>query len=68
MILSERMRKLAPAVQKLMFVAPLDWIKKLDSWRRNQPDVPTRSESIRRLVEKAIAADEKAEKKPKPKP
>ena len=60
-----RMRKLAEKARKIMLVAPEDWIGKIDKWRRHQPDMPTRSESIRRLVEKAIAADEKHEKKPK---
>jgi hypothetical protein len=27
-------------------------LKRLDDWRRDQPDIPNRSEAIRRLVEK----------------
>lgn len=27
----------------------------LDAWRRDQPDLPTRPEAIRRLVERALA-------------
>ena len=32
-------------------------LKSIDDWRRNQPDIPTRSESIRRLIEKGLKAD-----------
>jgi hypothetical protein len=28
----------------------------LDDWRRKQPDIPTRSEAIRRLLEQALKA------------
>jgi hypothetical protein len=28
--------------------------KAIDDWRRIQPDIPTRSEAIRRLVEKGL--------------
>src|SRR3546814_13570553 len=28
-----------------------DWLKKIDDWRRKQPDIPSRAEAIRRLVE-----------------
>jgi len=30
------------------------WIAKIDEWRRHQPDIPSVSESIRRLVEIGI--------------
>jgi metal-responsive CopG/Arc/MetJ family transcriptional regulator len=33
------------------------FLKLVDDWRRAQPDLPSRSEAIRRLVEAAIAAD-----------
>ena len=26
------------------------WLRDLDAWRRRQPDLPTRSEAVRRLV------------------
>lgn len=32
----------------------LEFLAKLDSWRRDQPDLPTRTEAIRRLVEQAL--------------
>lgn len=34
-----------------------DWLKKLDDWRRKQPDIPARAEAIRRLVEKGIESE-----------
>jgi hypothetical protein len=34
-----------------------DWLRKLDDWRRKQPDIPARAEAIRRLVEKGIERD-----------
>lgn len=35
-----------------------DWLRKIDDWRRKQPDLPSRAEAIRRLVEKGLAADD----------
>ena len=32
-----------------------EWLQNLDEWRRQQPDLPTRAEAIRRLVETALA-------------
>lgn len=29
-------------------------LARIDEWRRNQPDLPTRSEAIRRLVESGL--------------
>lgn len=31
--------------------APGEWLDALDYWRRHQPDIPSRAEAIRRLVE-----------------
>lgn len=33
-----------------------EFLRRLDNWRRQQPDIPSRSESVRRLVEVAFAA------------
>lgn len=30
-------------------------LKKVDDWRRKQPDLPSRAEAIRRLVEMGLA-------------
>lgn len=29
-------------------------VKRIDDWRRHAPDIPSRSEAIRRLVEKGL--------------
>lgn len=34
--------------------ASQSFIVMVDDWRRRQPDIPSRSEAIRRLVEKAL--------------
>ena len=31
-------------------------LEAVDEWRRNQPDLPSRTEAIRRLVEEALKA------------
>lgn len=36
--------------------ASADFIARIDEWRRAQPDIPGRAESIRRLVEIALGA------------
>jgi len=35
-------------------VVPMSWVTRVDEWRRHQPDIPSVSESIRRLVEIGI--------------
>lgn len=35
----------------------------IDEWRRKQPDLPTRSEAIRRIVDKAVGEQPKRAKK-----
>ena len=34
-----------------------EWLRRLDDWRRKQPDIPSRAEAIRRLVEKGLEAE-----------
>ena len=55
--------KLASAVQRLNLIAPVDWLKRIDQWRRRQPNLPTRSEAIRTLVERGLEAEARGEKK-----
>jgi len=31
------------------------WVAAVDNWRREQPDLPSRAEAIRRLVERGLA-------------
>ena len=33
-----------------------EWLRKIDDWRRQQPDIPSRAEAIRRLVDKGLSA------------
>jgi hypothetical protein len=40
--------------------APNQWLRKVDEWRRQQPDLPPRAEAIRRLVDKGLDASEQA--------
>jgi metal-responsive CopG/Arc/MetJ family transcriptional regulator len=37
------------------------FLARLDQWRRKQPDLPNRSEAIRRLVEIAMAAPKRGQ-------
>jgi hypothetical protein len=57
--------KLADKVKRLQLVAPLDWIRHIEAWRRHEPDNPNLSAAIRRLVEIGLAADAKAKKEKK---
>ncbi|WLA80372.1 hypothetical protein [Bradyrhizobium elkanii] len=48
--------------KRLNIVAPASWVKKIDDWRRSQPDLPNLSEAIRRLVEAGLEATKKGGK------
>jgi hypothetical protein len=49
-------------IQRLNMVAPTAWVKKIDDWRRKEPDLPNLSEAIRRLVERGLEASRKDRK------
>ena len=38
--------------------ASADWLKFVDDWRRKQPDLPPRAETIRRLVDLGLKKDQ----------
>lgn len=40
--------------ERLQMRVSADFLAKVDEWRRAQPDLPNRSEAIRRLVELAL--------------
>jgi hypothetical protein len=40
--------------KRLNIVAPTSWVRKVNDWRRAQPDMPNLSEAIRRLVETGL--------------
>jgi len=44
------------------------YLKSIDEWRRKQPDLPSRSEAIRRLTAIGLRGPTSDEVKPKPKP
>jgi hypothetical protein len=54
--------KLDDEIQRLNMVAPASWMKKIDDWRRKEPDLPNLSEAIRRLVELGLEAAKKDRK------
>ncbi len=42
--------------QSLPLLLPKSEVGALDEWRRQQPDLPSRSEAIRRLIEAGMRA------------
>jgi hypothetical protein len=46
-----------PLDQRVQLVISKGQIRAIDEWRRHQPDLPSRSEAIRRLIEAALAGD-----------
>ena len=54
--------KLDDKIQRLNMVAPTAWVKKIDDWRRREPDLPNLSEAIRRLVEMGLESAKKGGK------
>lgn len=39
-----------------------EFVKRLDDWRREQKDIPSRAEAVRRLVEMGLDAKANAQK------
>jgi hypothetical protein len=56
-------KKLADAVTRIALMIPVDLVRRINAWRGRQPDVPSLSEGVRRLLEAALDADEKGKKK-----
>jgi hypothetical protein len=48
--------KLDKETKRLNMVVSVAWLKKIDAWRRAEPDLPNISEAIRRLVEIGLKA------------
>ncbi len=42
-------------LRRFEMLASPEWLRKVDDWRRVQPDIPARAEAIRRLVEKGLS-------------
>jgi hypothetical protein len=48
--------------KRINMMAPITWLRKIDDWRRQQPDLPNISEAIRRLVDAGLEASKKGGK------
>ena len=48
------MSRLEKQTERFEMKASPEFLARLDQWRRKQPDLPNRSEAIRRLVEQAL--------------
>ena len=48
--LKSELTMVEPHDQRIQLVASASFIAAIDEWRRQQPDLPNRSEAIRRLV------------------
>jgi hypothetical protein len=46
------------ALKRFEMLAPPEWFARVDDWRRQQPDIPSRADAIRRLVDVALKAAE----------
>lgn len=51
---------LGPSTKRFEMVAPQEWIRRVDDWRRNQSELPSRAEAIRRLVDIGLSANDVA--------
>ena len=60
--MGEMPHKLDDEIQRLNMVAPASWVKKIDDWRRREPDLPNLSAAIRRLVELGLESAKKGGK------
>lgn len=54
--------KIDDEVRRLNVVASVSLIKRIDEWRRREPDIPNISESIRRLLELGLENTKKTGK------
>jgi metal-responsive CopG/Arc/MetJ family transcriptional regulator len=43
--------------QRIQLVIGRGLVRQIDDWRRRQPDLPSRSEAIRRMIEAQLHAD-----------
>ena len=53
-------KKLDDDIARIHMVVPASWAKKVDDWRRREPNLPNLSEAIRRLVEMGVESAKKA--------
>ena len=43
--------------ERVQVVAPASWVQRIEEWRRKQPRIPSKSEAIRLLVDKALGQE-----------
>ena len=56
--------KLADKVKRIGVIAPMEWLAKIDAWRRQQPDpMPNLSEAYGDWIEKGLDAEAKGKPK-----
>jgi hypothetical protein len=58
-------KKLADAVTRIALMIPVELVRRVNRWRGADPDVPSLSEAVRRLIEMGLDASEKAKAKDK---
>lgn len=46
--------------ERIQIVAPKTWVDRIEEWRRQQPRIPSKSEAIRILVDRALEPDKPA--------
>lgn len=62
-VIDTKERKLPPKLEdgspteRIQIVAPQSWVERIEEWRRKQPRIPSKSEAIRILVDRALEAD-----------
>jgi hypothetical protein len=64
-LMRKKVERIVEHGERFQMRASKTFFELLDNWRRQQPDIPGRSEAIRRLVEKGVAAEAAETAKPK---
>ena len=44
--------------ERVQLVTTASWMARVEEWRRKQPKIPSKSEAIRMLVDRALASEE----------
>lgn len=46
--------------ERIQIVAPTTWVQRIEEWRAKQRPIPSKSEAIRVLVDRALEADDRS--------
>jgi hypothetical protein len=46
-----------PKSERFIFSSTPELLRRIDEWRRLQPDLPSRAEAVRRLLKEALEID-----------